>query len=43
MKFQWMRECFGEESSREELWRAVNEIVGGLDKRLAGRPRFPLD
>ena len=43
MKFQWMRECFGEEPARESLWREVNQIVGGLDKRLAGRPRFPLN
>ncbi len=43
MQFQRLRPPFDGEDAREVIWSKVNEIVGGdLDKRLNGRPSFPI-
>jgi len=43
MKFQRLRAPFDDEAMRESVWSHVNDIVGSLEKRLNGRPRFRLN
>ena len=43
INFQWMIAPYDTVEGREELWNALNQIEGvSFEKRLNGRPRFPL-